>query len=135
MRRDVDQTGEFDFVAHGLEPLGNLKCDNTAVTVTGDGIWSRRLGPLDCCGIARHHLVHGGEEGVAGLEATSTESVEGALVLEVLGEVDENQNLSNTRVDEEDGRLVSSQLEGNDGVVLLSLAVLGEQCVDIVGEA
>jgi hypothetical protein len=63
---------------------------------------------------------------VAGLEATSTESVEGALVLEVLGKVDENQNLSNTRVHEEDGCLVSSQLEGNDGIVLLSLVVLGE---------
>jgi hypothetical protein len=72
---------------------------------------------------------------VAGLEATSTESVEGTLVLEVFGEVDENENLSDTRVHEEDRRLVSCQLEGNDGVVLLSLAVLGEQGVDIVGEA
>jgi hypothetical protein len=42
-------------------------------TVTGNGVWFRRMGPLDCCGIARHHLVQGGEEGVAGLEAMSTE--------------------------------------------------------------
>lgn len=38
-------------------------------------------------------------------------------------------------MDEEDGSLVSGQLEGNDGVVFLSLAVLGEQGIDIVGEA
>jgi hypothetical protein len=52
VRRDVDLTDELDLVSHDLDPLGDLKCDDTAVTVTGDGVWSRRLRPLDCCGIA-----------------------------------------------------------------------------------
>jgi hypothetical protein len=72
---------------------------------------------------------------VAGLKATSAQSVEGTLILEVFGKVDENENLSNTRVNEEYWRFVSGQLEGNNGVVLLSLAILREQGVDIAGEA
>jgi len=126
VRRNVDKTGELDFVTHSLEAFSDLESHNTTVTVTSDSVRPFRLGPLHCCCIAGNHLIHGGEEGVTRLEATSTESIEWTLVLEVFGKVDENKNLSDTRVNEEDGSLVSGQLKGNDGVVFLSLAVLGE---------
>jgi hypothetical protein len=126
VRRNVDETSELDFVTHSLQPLGYFKCNHTTVTVSGNGIRPFWLGPLYCCSIAGNHLVHGGEEGVARLETTSTERVERTLVLEVFGEVDENKYLANTRVYKEDRCLVSSQLKGNDGVVFLSLTVLGE---------
>lgn len=47
---------------------------------------------------------------MAGVKATSREGIEGTLILEVFGKIDENENLSDTRVDEEDWRLVSTEL-------------------------
>jgi len=135
VRRDVDKTSKLDFVTRRLEALSNLESDNTTITVSSDGVRTGGLSSFDGGSIARHHLIHRSEEGVARLEATSAESVEWTLVLEVFREVDEDKNLTDTRVHEEDGCLVAGQLEGNDGVVFLSLSVLREQRIDIVGQA
>ena len=135
VRRDVDKTSKLDFVTRRLEALSNLESDNTTITVSSDGVRTGGLSSFDGSSIARHHLIHRSEEGVARLEATSAESVEWTLVLEVFREVDEDKNLTDTRVHEEDGCLVAGQLEGNDGVVFLSLSVLREQRIDIVGQA
>jgi len=135
VRRDINDTDELDFVAYGLEPLGHFKSNYTTITVTRNGVRSRPLGPLDCCDIAGNHLIDGGEEGVARLETTSTKRVEQTLVLEVLGEIDENENLSDTGVHKEDGGLAAGELEGNDRVVFLGLAVLRDQAIYIVSKA
>jgi hypothetical protein len=45
------------------------------------------------------------------------ECVDWTLVLEVFGEVDRNKNLADTGVHEEDGSLLASELEGNNGVL------------------
>lgn len=133
IRRNVDETEKLDFFAHGLQALDYLKRHQTTVAVASDGIWSRWLDPPYTCGIRGNHLVHGREEGLTRLEATSTESIEWTLILKVLGKIEENKNLSDSRVHEEEGCLVSGHLEGNSGVVFLSLTVFGEQGVDIVG--
>ena len=59
------------------------------------------------------------------------ERVEGPLILEVLGEVDEDEDFADTGVNYKDGDLAAGENEGNDGIVLLSARLLGNQGVDI----
>ena len=51
---------------------------------------------------------------------------EGPLVLEVLGEADEDENFAGG-VNDKNGGLVAGEIKGNDGIVLLGARVLGNQ--------
>ena len=135
VRGNVNETGELDFIAHGFEALGNLEGDDTTIRVTSDGIRAVRLCPLDGCSVGGHHLVHGTEERVPRFETPRAECVEGPLVLEVLGKVDEDEDFTDTGVNHEDGGLVSGEVEGNDGIVLLGARVLGNQGVNVLRQA
>src|SRR6267154_5034319 len=101
VRGNVDETKVFDFITHSLEALSYLKSHDTTITVTDDGIRTGGLNPLDCSSVDGHHFVHRGKERVTWLEATSLKSVEGTLVPEVLGKVNENEDLAGTGVHEE----------------------------------
>ena len=52
-----------------------------------------------------------------------------------LGEADEDEDFANTGVNHKDGGLVASEVEGNDGIVLLGARVLGNQGVDVFRQA
>ena len=119
--RDVDQANEFNFLAARLKDLGNFVGNDTTIRVTCKGVRSVGSDLLHSIGVATNHLSHGGEDGLVLVETTSTEGVEGALSMEVLGQVDEDQNFTDTRMDEEDGGLVAGGLEGNDGIVNVSI--------------
>ena len=66
---------------------------------------------------------------------TVSTRVEGPLVLEVLGEVDEDEDFVDTGVNHKDGSLDAGEVEGNDGIVLLGARVLGNQGVDVFRQA
>ena len=133
--RDVDQTNELDFLAARLDNLGNFVGNNTTIRVTCKGVGAVGLSLLHGIGVATDHLSHGGEDGLALIETAGTEGIEGALSIEVLGQVHEDQDFADTRVNEEDGGLVASSLERNDGVVNVSIRGRGvEDFVDQSGE-
>lgn len=133
--RNVDQTNEFHFLAPRLEELGNFVGNNTTIRVTRKGVGSFGSNLLHSIGVAASHLSHGGEDGLILIETAGTESVEGALSIEVLGQVHEDQDFADTRVNEEDGSLVPSSLERDDGVVNVGIRVRGvEDLVDQGGE-
>ena len=121
-------------VSGRFQAFCDLERDDASVAVAGDGVRAVWLGSLDGGCVGRDHLVHGTEEGLAWLETASTEGVEGALVLEVFCEVDEDEDFSHAGVDEEDGGFVTGELERDDGIVFLLTCVLGDQSVDVVGE-
>ena len=121
VRRDVDKANELHLLATGLDDLGYFIGNDTTVRVTRKGVWSVGLDLLHSIGVTTDHLGHRGEDGLTLIETTGAEGVEGALSVEVLGQVDEDQNFSDTWVDEEDGSLVPSGLEGDDRVVNVSV--------------
>ena len=51
---------------------------------------------------------------------------EGLLVLEVLGKADNDEDFTG-RVNDKDGGLVTGEIKGNDGIVLLGACILGNQ--------
>ena len=133
--RDVDQADELHFFAARLDNLGNFVGNDSTVRVTREGVGSVGLDLLHSISVASDHLLHGGEDGLVLIETAGTEGIEGALSIEVLGEVDEDQNFADTRVNEENGCLVAGGLEGNDGVVNIGVQGRGvEDLVDQGGE-
>lgn len=133
VRRDVDETNELDFLAARLEDLGNFIGNNTTVRVTRKSVGSMGLNLLHRIGVATDHLTHRGKDWLALVETAGTEGIEGTLSVEVLGQVDEDQNLADTRMNEEDGGLVPGGLERNDGVV--DVGILGRGVEDLVDQA
>lgn len=134
VRRNVDETGELDLIAHSLKALGNLEGDNATIRVTSDGIRTVRLRPLDGRNIGRYHLIHGAEERVP-VETPRAERIEGPLVLEVLGEINEDEDFADTGVNHKDRGLVTGEVEGNDGIVPLRPRVFGNQGVYVFCQA
>jgi hypothetical protein len=107
-----------------LEPLRDFERNDTAVGVARDGIGAMRLCALDRRGVTADHLVHRREERLARLKTSSAERIEGAIVREVLGEVDENKNFADTGMDHENGCLAAGELEWNYRIIL-------DRCADL----
>lgn len=127
--RNVDQSNELHFLVTRLEDFGNFVCNNTTVRVTRDGIRSMSLDLLHGIGVATDHLLHGGEDRLALIETAGAEGVEGALSVEVLGQVDEDQNFTDTGVNEEDRGFVAGGLKRDNGVISASVRGRGVECL------
>jgi hypothetical protein len=71
---------------------------------------------------------------MTGFETPIAECIEGSLVVEILGEVHEDEDFADTGMNYEDGSLVTSKVKGHNGIVLIRIHVLRLQSVDVVGE-
>ena len=88
---------------------------------------------LHSIGVTTNHLLHGSENRLTLVETAGTEGVERAFSIEVLGQVDEDQNFTDTGMNEEDGGLITSSLKRNDGVVYVS--VRGRRVENLVDQS
>ncbi len=117
VRGQVEAADEVDALALRLQDLGDLEGDGSAVGVSGDGVGAVRLLGADRVDVGGDHLLEALEGLLPRVEAAGPQRVERPVAHEVLGEVDEDEDLADARVDAEQRGLVAHDLHGDDRVV------------------
>lgn len=116
VRRKIEGAEETDLVSVTLEDFGDLKGQHGPVRVSGDGVWSMGLPPLDAGVVGGHAFGDIVEGRLARVEASGSQSMDGPI-LDEPGEADEDQDLSDAWMDEPDGSFLPLRLKSDDGIV------------------
>src|ERR1700704_6270516 len=104
MRWQVEDAQEAYPLTQRLQLLGDLEGDRAAVRVACDGVRTSGLRCADGLHVAVDHLREAAEVAFSSAKAPRPQCIEGPFAHEVLGQIDENQHLTDTRMHTEERR-------------------------------